>query len=457
MRTKCIEPSNSPYASPLVPVRKKNGSIRVCIDYRALNKDTVADRYPIPRNDELIDAIGRQKGNIFSSLDLMKGYHQVRMVEDSKLKTAFTCHMGLFQYRRMPFGLTNTPATFQRLMNKLFQGSDWDFVFIYLDYILIVSTSVEEHITHLKRVLQRLDEVGLRLKPSKCHFAKRQIDYLGYTLSPDGVRPNSKKVEAVQNFPQPRCSKLVKQFLGLVNFYRRHIPNLAAISRPLTSLTRKDKVTEGFITFDWSTDCEESFCKLKELLTTAPVLHHPDLSKEFYLWTDGSELGLGAVLEQQGEDGHRHPIAFASCQTNEAERKYAPTEMEVAALVFAVEHFEVYLLGNKTVVYTDHQALVSAFLSHMKSQTKGLLARWYLRFLPNIQLEYKPGHANAAADALSHSPMPAGQVLHVANDHSLLAVVQQEQQKDPELSQLIMYLRDKTLPTDTAVARQVVL
>ena len=315
LRTTCIEPANSPYALSLVPVRKKDGSIRVCIDYRALNKDTVPDSYPIPRIDDLVDAIGRRKGNVFSSLDLMKAYHQVRMADTSKWKTAFTCHMGLFQYRRMPFGLMNAPATFQRLMNQLFQGGEWDFVFIYLDDILIVSSSVEEHRLHLKKVLQRLDEAGLRLKPSKYHFVKRQIYYLGYTVSPEGVLPNSMKVETV---------------------------------------------------------------------------HPPDLPKEFYLWTDACELGFGAVLEQEGEDGHRHPIAFASRQTNEAERKYAPTGMEVAALVFAVEHFKVYLLGNKTIVYTDHQALVSGFLAHMKSQTKGLLARWYLRlsrFLPNLRLD----------------------------------------------------------------------
>ena len=239
----------------------------------------------------------------------------------------------------------------------------------------------------------------------------------------------------------------------LINFYRRHISNLAAIARPLTALTCRDKKTGGPVVFEWITECEASFRKLKELLITAPLLHPPDLSKEFYLWTDACKLGFGAVLEQEGEDGHRHPIAFASRQTNEAERKYAPTEMEVTALVFAVEHFEVYLLGNKTIVYTDHQALVSAFLAHMKSQTKGLLARWYLRFLPNLRLEYKPGSTNTAADALSRSPVS---VLHISNKQPLLTVVQQEQQKDSELLQLIMYLQNKTLPKDTAVARQVV-
>ena len=186
--TGCIEPSNSRYASNLVLVRKKNGGLGVCVDYRGVNKDTTPDHYSIPRIDELIDTIGRRKGKFFSSLDLMKGYHQVKLAEQSKQKTAFSCHKGLFHYRRMPFGLTNAPATFQRLMNQLFSGIDWEFVFTYLDDILIVSKSFEEHLSHARRVLEQLQEAGLRLKPEKCAFVKSGIDYLGFTLSATGVR-----------------------------------------------------------------------------------------------------------------------------------------------------------------------------------------------------------------------------------------------------------------------------
>ena len=352
--------------------------------------------------------IGRCRGKVFTTLDLMKGYHQIKMSSESKDKTAFTCHLGLFQYKRMPFGLTNAPATFQRLMNRLFSGTEWNFVFVYLDDILIVSKSMEEHLKHVEQVLQRLKEVGLKLKPQKCAFAQTKIDYLGHTLSPEGVQPNDAKVRAVKEFPRPSSSTEVRRFLGMVNFYRRHVPDLASVARPFTALTRKDKDTGTIVKFDWDDQCEAAFQKVKEMLVSAPLLHPPDLSKPFFLWTDASGKGFGALLEQEGEDNKRYPIAYASRQTNQAEAKYAPTELEVAALVYAVEHFEVYLLGNSFTVYTDHKALVSTFISHMGSQTKGLLARWYLRisrFLPKMSLEYKPGSANIVADSLSRSPV----------------------------------------------------
>jgi len=462
--TGCIEPSSSPYASGLVLVRKKDGGLRVCVDYRELNKNTVPDRYPIPRIDELIDTIGCQRGKIFTSLDLMKGYHQVKVAETSKSKTAFTCHQGLYQYRRMPFGLTNAPATFQRLMSQLFAGKQWKFVYVYLDDILIVSGSAEEHLVHVGLVLKHLEEAGLRVKPSKCAFAQVEIEYLGYTLSSEGVLPNSKKVQAISELPRPSDTKAVKSFLGMINFYRRHVRDLASIARPLTALTRKDKATGKTVKFVWDSECEAAFEKLKILLVTTPVLRPPDLTKEFFLWTDASTRGFGAVLEQLGEDGSRHPIAFASRQTNPAESKYAPTELEVAALVFGVEHFEVYLLGNPVTVYTDHQALVSAFLSQLKSQTKGLLARWYLRlsrFLPLMKLEFKPGHANVVADGLSRAPVQTttNEVRRVTGEGGMDLVVvkvQKEQQRDEELADIIQYLGCKNLP-ECVVRREKVL
>ena len=203
METGCIEPSSSPYSSPLVLVRKKSGGLRVCVDYRAVNKDTVPDRYPIPRIDELMDMVGKRKAKIFSSLDLMKGYHQVRMEEGSKVKTAFTCHLGHYQYQRMPFGLTNAPATFQRLMGKLFGSQNWDFVFVYLDDILVASQSMEEHLSHLEKVAMRIQEAGLRLRPEKCLFATERIEYFGHTLTSSGVQPNDQNVKAVTDFPTP--------------------------------------------------------------------------------------------------------------------------------------------------------------------------------------------------------------------------------------------------------------
>ena len=203
----CIEPSISPYTSGLVLVRKKDDGLRICVDYRGINKDTIPDCYPIPRIDDLIDMVGRCKGTFFTTLDLMKGYHHIRMEEESRTKTTFTCHLGLYQYRRMPFGLTNVPATFQWLMNQLFSGEQWKFVFVYLDDLLIVLQSAAEHQEHIKKVLAQLHKAGLRLKPSKCRFAHTGADYLGHTLTAEGVVPNDQKVQAVKEFPQPTCSK----------------------------------------------------------------------------------------------------------------------------------------------------------------------------------------------------------------------------------------------------------
>ena len=451
----CIEPSTSPHASPLVLVRKKNGGLRVCIDYRNVNKDTVPDKYPMPRIDELVDMVGRQQPTVFSSLDLMRGYHQVKMSEDSKHKTTFTCHLGLYQYRRMPFGLTNGPATFQRLMSQLFSGSEWNYVFVYLDDILIASSTISEHLKHVKKVLQQLKQAGLRLKPSKCTFATTEIQYLGHTLTPVGVKPNDSKITAVKDFPRPQNVKQVKSFLGLANFYRRHLPRMAAISRPLTDLTRKNS-TE----FVWAEEYEDAFKEIKRLLVTAPLLHPPNLDREFFLWTDASERGFGAILEQEDDEGRRHPIAYASRATNSAEQKYAPTELEVAALVFALEHFQVYLLGGKVTVFTDHQALVSAYIPYLKSQTKGLLARWYLRlapFLPNLILKHKLGTANQAADALSRAPLSPERMMHIEMEAvgSLTRRIQTSQREDAELSQLIEYMGHGSLPEDPVAAKKV--
>ena len=427
--TGCIEACVSPYSSALVLVRKKGGGLRVCVDYRGVNKDTIPDKYPIPHIDELIDMVGRNKPRVFTFLDLMRGYHQVKMAESSKHKIAFVCHLGQYQYHRMPFGLTNAPATFQRLMSQLFSGKEWEFVSVSLDNVLIASRDIKEHVEHVKKALLKVSEAGLRLKPSKCVFAAEEIEYLGHTLTAEGVKPNSGKIESVKSFPRPSTVKEVKGFLGLANFYRRHIPDMATISRPLTTLTRKD------VTFDWTEECEVAFCEVKQRLVSAPVLRPPDLTKPFQLWTDASERGFGAVLEQKDQDGCKHPIAYASRATNEAECKYALTELEVATLVFALEHFQVYLLGNKVTVYTDHQALASLFIPYLKSQIKGLLVQWYLRlspYLPNITLEHKPGSVNKATDALSRAPVtrvskgntPVAKVLRVGSMEEEPLIVQ---------------------------------
>ena len=269
-----------------------------------------------------------------------------------------------------------------------------------------------------------------------------------------GVKPNDTKVKAIMEFPQPKDVSSLKRFLGTLNFYRKHIKDFASVAMPLTALTRKVK-------FQWSVDCDNAFSTLKQKLSTAPLLQPPDLSKPFYVWSDASIIGFGAVLEQLDDQDQHYPIAYASRQTSMAEKKYAPTELEVAALVFAVESFEVYLLGNCFTLYTDHQALVSAFLTHLRSQTRGLLARWYLRlskFLPQMNLEYKPGSTNVVADCLSRAPIEnVARVLQVECETTsveeevvpaALQQVQREQRKDIELERIIDFLTRKSLPAD---------
>ena len=334
-------------------------------------------------------------------------------------------------------------------------------MFTYLDDILIASKSIEEHFTHVSAVITKLTEVGLRLRPEKCHFARTEIEYLGHTLTPGGVKPNNAKVKAVQEFPQPKSAQGIKSFLGLVNFYRSHIQDLGMLARPLTELTRTDKATGKTVEFKWSKECQEAFQEIKSRLSKAPVLQPPDLTKPFFLWVDASTAGFGAVLEQETSDGKTAPVAFASRPTSLAEQKFAATELEVAGLVFALEHFEVCVLGNQVTVYTDHQALVKSYLPYLKSQTKGLLAHWYLRlarFLPTVKLEYKPGRANVVADALSRAPVGELEVHTVvvsSEQDPLMKRIQEQQSSDVDVKQLLDYVEKKIVPNDDTAAKKV--
>ena len=396
-----IEPSSSPWASPIVMVRKKDGTMRMCVDYRNLNSVTKSDVFPLPRIDDLLDQLAGSM--FFSTLDLAAGYWQVKVDPDSIEKTAFITPRGLYQFRVMPFGLTNAPSIFQRLMQRVLSHLDDEeatFADVYIDDILLFSKTMEDHIRHLQRVFQRLREAGLKLKLSKCHFLRQSVDYLGYVITPCGLQPNQKQVAAVADFPVPVSVTAVRQFLGLTSYYRRFIHQFAKKAEPLHRLTRKD------VEFTWDEDCQQAFELLKTTLVKAPILVYPNFERSFVVETDASICGLGAILSQEQSDGQLHPIAYGSRVLSVPQRNYGITELETLAVVWALTHFLAYVYGHEVTVVTDHSAVKSIL---EKPNLSGKHARWWLKVygsgVKKIDIRYRPGRENAGADALSRNPV----------------------------------------------------
>lgn len=385
-----IQASSSPWAAPALFARKKDGTLRLCTDYRGLNSVTIKNRYPIPRIDEILDSL--QGSEIFSKIDLRQGYYQIRIRESDVPKTAFRTHFGHFEYRVMPFGLSNAPATFMQLMHSIFHDLLNKYVTIYLDDILIFSKSLNDHYNHLHEVLKRLKENRLYAKMSKCHFCVDQIEFLGHVISKDGISVDPQKVRAITEIKRPTKLSELQSFLGLVGYYRRFIANFSSIAQPLTNLTKKDTP------FCWLHQQETAFEALKAKVTTAPVLKLPDFSKPFVVTTDASAVAVAGVLSQEYADG-LHPICFESHKLNAAEGNYPTHELEAYAIVYCFKQWRCYLEGTPTIVQTDHAAL--KFLKTQKNLSRRL-TRW-VEFLQQFEFEicYKPGKENIAADALS--------------------------------------------------------
>ena len=385
-----IRPSNSPYGAPVLFAKKKDGSLRMCVDYRALNKITIKNKYPIPRVDELLDQLSG--ATIFSRIDLKSGYHQIRINEEDVEKSAFRTRYGSFEFLVLPFGMTNAPPTFMRLMNSVFHQYLDEFVILYLDDILIYSRSEEEHLHHVRLVLQLLRRNQFFANRDKCEFGVDRIEFIGHIVTPQGIQVDERKVLAVKNWPVLKSSTDVRSFLGAVGFYRRFIPQFSQIATPLTDLTRT------FSRFHWTHQHQHAFVTLKEALMTAPVLRLPDFQLPFIVVTDASSVAIGGVLMQADDLGER-PIAFESRKLNDAESRYPVHEQELFAIIVCLRTWRCYLEGMDFIIRTDHRSL-----EHLPTQKhmSRRMVRW-VEFLQhfNFRIEYKPGKENVVSDALS--------------------------------------------------------
>ncbi|KAI3670385.1 hypothetical protein L1987_87976 [Smallanthus sonchifolius] len=396
-----IRPSHSPWGAPVLFVKKKDGSFRMCIDYRELNKLTIKNRYPLPRIDDLFDQL--QGSTCFSKIDLRSGYHQLRVREEDIPKTAFRTRYGHYEFTVMPFGLTNAPAVLMDLMNRMCKPYLDKFVIVFIDDILIYSKTEEEHEQHLRLVLNLLRTEQLYAKFSKCEFWLKEVQFLGHVVNKKGIHVDPAKIEAVKNWSAPKTPTEVRSFLGLAGYYRRFISNFSKIAVPFTALTHKGKP------YVWGPKQEEAFQTLKQKLCDAPILTLPEGNDDLVVCCDASNLGLGCVLMQRGK-----VIAYASRQLKIHEKNYTTHDLELGAVIFALKIWRHYLYGTKCVVFTDHKSLQHIF----NQKELNMRQRRWVELLNDYDCEirYHPGKANVVADALSRKERVMLQSVKIHSD-----------------------------------------
>ncbi|CAG9137643.1 unnamed protein product [Plutella xylostella] len=440
-----VRESNSPYASPIVLVPKKSGEKRLCVDYRALNRITKRDHYPLPRIEDLLDQLSGQC--LFTTLDLASGYHQIPIAEESKEKTAFVTPDGQYEYNRMPFGLANAPAVFQRAMHKIL--AQIKYVIVYMDDILVPASSFDEGLDRLNEVLTSIRKSGFTLKMEKCNFFQENIVFLGFEIDSNGVKPGLQKTQAVANFPTPTNQHDIRRFIGLASYFRRFIKGFAIIARPLTNLLKKDT------NWQWTSNEQSAFENLKTCLTERPVLALYDPMAETQLHTDASKIGLaGILLQRNGSDPWR-PVSYYSRQTTADEQKLHSFELETLAVVSSLAKFRVYLVGIKFTIVTDCNALRSTFT---KRDLVPRISRWWIQFLEyDCEIEYRPGEKMAHVDALSRSPVTEPKdhlhtldVLSVNREDWVVTV----QSADAEIKRIKEILEDPETPKISGIHRE---
>jgi transposase InsO family protein len=393
LRHGLIEPSTSEWRSPVVMVKKKNGELRMAIDYRKLNKITKKTNYPLPRLADVWDAIGEADATVFSTIDLKCGFWQMTLDPETKHKSSFVTQNGQYQWNRLPFGLCNAPSSFQMLMSTVLKDLLFKSVIVYVDDLIVFSPNFEAHLKDLQQVFNKLKSANLTVNPSKCHFAQDSVEYLGHILSKEGIKPNPNKIAAVTTYPTPKNQKEVRQFVGLANYYRRFVKGYSTIAAPLFQLLKKD------VEWYWSSECQQAFEKLKDNLTKSPVLAYPDTKRQFIITADASTFAIGYILSQKDQDNKERVIEYGGRALRQAEKNYPIRELEALAILEGVRAYRPYVATGHFLVITDHSSL--KYIMDSKAET-GRIARWATELqMYDFEVRYRKGIVNKNADALS--------------------------------------------------------
>ncbi|XP_063375565.1 uncharacterized protein K02A2.6-like isoform X1 [Cydia amplana] len=446
LRSGVIEPVDcADWATPLVPVTKKDGGLRVCADFKVtLNPVLKVDRYPLPKVEELFANLSG--GELFTKIDLSQAYNQICLSEESKMLTVINTHRGLFKYNRLPYGLSSSSGIFCRISESIVR--DIPNAQSFCDDILIFGKTREGHLSTLEAVLKRLKNLGLKLKKSKCTFLADEVCYLGFVVSKDGIKPDPNKVAAVAKMPPPSCVTEVRSFLGMVNFYSKFIPNASDILHPMHNLLKKGA------RWNWTTSCDEAFNKIKSLLIGRRILAHFDPNNHVTLTCDASPRGVAGVLSQPDGQGRERPVAYVSRKLNAAEQNYSQIHREALAIVFSTQKFHQYLYGKRFTLVTDHKPLISIFgpQTGVPSMTSSRMQRWALLLMAyDFDIQYVNSAGNCA-DALSRLPIgqskefdpPEQSFLHFASDALFLDCneIRLKTAKDPLLGRVVNYIKN---------------